>query len=114
MAMNDDGVSRTVRARVREFTFPPIRDGLVIGREAPIGAAALQRAVQLLVSAPFELLAIDDAVISDVLVRAAILRRVPQQALIDFVLRKIKPHMGHDEVLHFDLDAEVITEERGL
>lgn len=111
----DDNVSRTVRARVREFVIPPIQDGLVIGRDAAIGAGALRRAIQLLVSSPFDLVTVeDDDTVSEILVRSAILRRIPQEVLVRFVIRKIKPFMGPDEVLHFSIDAEVTLEERGL
>ena len=47
---------------------------------------------------------------SDILVRAAILRRVPKDKLIAFVVQNIKPMMGSDEVLHLDLETETTVE----
>lgn len=115
MSATDDSASRTLRAKVREFTIPPIQDGLVVGRDAAIGCSALRRAIQLLVSSPFEHLELEgDDVISDILVRSAILRRVPKAALISFVQRKVKPYMGADEILHFSIDAEISLEDRVL
>jgi hypothetical protein len=114
MPEHDDISSRTVRAKVREFAIPPIQDGLVIGRDAPIGIVALGRAIQLLVASPFEQVEVQDDVIAAILVRRAILRRMPRGALVAFVLRKVKPYIGAEEILHFTLDAELTIEERGL
>jgi len=104
--------TRLLRARVREFVIPPIHDGLVIGKAAPIGGAAVRKAVQLLVSTPFEHIEVTDDVVGDVLIRSGIVRRVPKEALLDFVLRRIKPLMGADEILHLDLEAEVTLEDK--
>lgn len=113
MTADDDGTSRTLKARVREFVIPPIQDGLVVGREAAIGSAALCRAIRLLVTSPFELVEVEDDVIGHLLVRSAILRRVPRAALVGFAVRKVKPLMGAEEILHLQIDAELSLEERG-
>lgn len=104
----------TVRARVKEFGMPPIHDGLVLGRQAPIGCAAIRKAISLLVASPFEHIEVDDAIISDVLVRASLLRRLPKDKLVAFVLSHIKPLMTAEEVLHMDMDVEVALEPRAL
>lgn len=114
MSDDRDVSQRSLRARVREFNIPPITDGLIVGKDAPIGSGALRRAVQLLVSSPFEHVEIGDEVISDLLVRAALLRRIPRETLISFVLKKVKPFMGPEEILHLSLDAELTVEERLL
>jgi hypothetical protein len=108
---NVDG-TRVIRARVREFVIPPIHDGLVIGKAAPIGGVAVSKAVQLLVASPFEHMEVNDDVIGDVLVRVGIVRRIPREALVDFVLRRIKPLMGPEEILHLDLEAEITLEDK--
>lgn len=78
-----------LKARVREFVIPPIRVG----------------------SSPFVHFELQDEVISDIVVRQAILRRIPKERLIAFVLERIKPLMGPEEILHLDLEAEVLLEE---
>ena len=100
----------TLRARVREFTIPPIHDALVIGVSSPIGCIALRKAVALLAASPFEHIEVKDEVVSDVIVRAAILRRLSQEALARFVLQRLKPLMGPEEILHVDLELEVLVE----
>jgi hypothetical protein len=104
--------TRVLRARVREFVIPPIHDGLVIGKGAPIGGTAVRKAVQLLVATPFEHFEVADDVIGDVLIRTGIVRLVPKEAIIEFVLRRIKPLMGPDDILHLDLDAEILVEDK--
>jgi hypothetical protein len=102
-----------IKARVREFTLPPINDGLVLGRMAPIGCTSFCKALELLVTIPFEHIEIEDEIIGDIVIRQAILRKVSREYLVDFVLQRIKPLMGAEEILHLDLAAEILIEEDG-
>lgn len=115
--MSDQALStskHSLKARMNEFQIPPIRDGLVLGKDSAIGSVAMRRALDLLVSSPFEHIEVEDEVVSDILVRQGILRRVPRHKLVDFVLRRIKPLMGPEEIIHLELNAEVMIEEVGL
>ncbi len=103
-----------INARIREFTLPPISDGLVLGRDAPIGCVAFKKALALLVTAPFEHIELEDDVVSSLFIRKAVLRRVPQEYLVSFVLKRLKPLMGPEEILHLDLSTEILVEEEGL
>ncbi len=100
-----------IQVKIREFTLPPVFDGLVIGKEAPIGSAAFIRALELLVLTSFEHIPIEDEVIGDVIVRRNILRRIPEKKFVEFVLRRVKPMMGADEVVHLDINVEVLLRE---
>jgi hypothetical protein len=97
----------TLKARVREFGVPPIHDALVIGKRAAIGCGAIRKAIEYLVASPFDHLEFEDDVISNIIVRSAILRRIPKDKLIAFVVSQIKTLMGEDEILHLDLEVEV-------
>lgn len=114
MAKNVKSQKPHVRAKVREFVIPVIRDGIVLGKEAPLGCIAIRRALDLLVAAPFEHIEIEDDVISDIMVRKALLRRIPAEKLIDFVIKTVKPLMGAEEIMHLDLDVEIMVEYGGL
>jgi hypothetical protein len=100
-------IKNTLSARITEYEIPPIRDALVLGREAPIGCHAVRRALSLLVKAPFAHIELDDETISDILIRESLLRRMPREQVIAFVLDHIKPMMGVDEVLQLNLEVEV-------
>ena len=100
----------TIKASVREFAIPPIRDAVVIGHSAPIGCAAIRKALELLVTAPFEQIPMDDDVIGDVLVRKAHLKRIPIDLLKAFILANIKPIMEADEIMQIELSADLQIE----
>ncbi|OGI41038.1 MAG: hypothetical protein A2140_03410 [Candidatus Muproteobacteria bacterium RBG_16_62_13] len=104
------GTKYSLKARVREFGVPPIHDALVIGNRAAIGCTAIRKAIELLVASPFEHIEFKDDVVSDIIVRTAILRRIPKEKLIAFVLAQVKPLMAADEILHLDLEVEVVVE----
>lgn len=101
-----------ISARISEYAMPPVNEILVLGRDAPIGCIAMRRALELLVKTPFEHIEFDgDEVIADILVRESLLRRLPRERLIEFVLNRIKPMMGPDEVMHLDLEVTILLEE---
>jgi len=50
-------------------------------------------------------------VISDILIRNNVLRRMTRNNLITFVVRRIKPIMGPDDVIEVELEPEVMLEE---
>ncbi len=99
-----------IQTRIKEFVLPPFRDGLVLGKNSPIGSRAMRQALELLVATPFEHIEINDDVIQDILIRKTLLKRISQDKLIEFVLRSIKPFMGEDEILYLELDVEVLFE----
>ena len=103
-----------IRARVTEFGYPPVHDGVVIGKTAPLGLEAFRKAIHLLVASPFEHVPVDDDIVGSILVRAAILKRVDHDTLVGFVLRQVKPLMSTDEILHLDLEIDVDLEESSL
>lgn len=97
-----------ISARINEYAVPPIKDMLVLGKEAPIGCIAMRRALELLIKTPFEHIEIeDDDVISDILVRSPVLRRIAKEELIAFVLDQVKPLLGPEEVLHVEIDVNI-------
>ncbi|POZ50359.1 hypothetical protein [Methylovulum psychrotolerans] len=96
-----------IQTRIKEFILPPFRDGLVLGKNSPIGSKAMRQALELLVATPFEHIEIEDDVIQYILVRKTLLRRIDQDKLVEFVLKSIKPFMGEEEILYLELDVEV-------
>lgn len=100
-----------INARIGEYAIPPIKDMLVLGKDAAIGCIAMRRALELLVKTPFEHIELEnDEIISDILVRQSLLRRVPREELVGFVLSRIKPLLGPEEVLHAEIDVNVFLD----
>jgi len=96
-----------LHARIKEFAIPPITDGLIIGREASVGTAALRKALNLLIPDQFEHITMDDEIIADVLIKSILLRRLTKDRLLKFVHDQIKPFMSSQDILHLQLDMEI-------
>ncbi len=101
-----------VHIKLREFRVPPVRHGLVVGCKAAIGCYAIRKALHLLMATPFAHIELEDEVISDIIVREAVLRRFPRDQLIAFVLERVKPLMGEGEILDLEIDTEVFLDVR--
>ena len=108
------GTSCSLSVRVSEFQIPPVSDGLVLGKDAPIGFSAISKALNLLIADHMQNVEVKDDVISHIIVRNGILRRIPQDRLVAFVLERVKPLMGAHEILHLHIKAEVTIEEASV
>jgi hypothetical protein len=100
-----------VRIRLRALEIPPIKDGLVIGRDAAIGGEAMSRSLRLMTSEKFHRLPLKDDVIEDVIVREGIVRKLGQDRILKFVVERVKPLMTSTELLMLDIEVELIIEE---
>lgn len=109
---NSDRTEQYVRVRVKALEIPPVKDGIVIGRSAPIGAEAMLRTLKLMSTDRFVHLSLPgDDVVSDFIVREAILKKLKQERLRDFILSRIKPLMTETELLMLDAEVEVVVED---
>jgi hypothetical protein len=107
-------IRHSLSARVSEFDIPPVTDGLLIGKDSPIGYSAISKALNLLVADNFVTVEVEDDTISHCVVRRAIIRRIPQDKLVAFLLERIKPLMCAQEILHLELKTDVMIEESDL
>lgn len=101
---------KTIRVRLRALEIPPIKDGLVIGKDAAIGGEAMIRTLRLMTIEKFERIPMRDEVIQDIIVRAAVLRKLGRDRLIEFILSRVKPVMAETELLMLDIEVEVLIE----
>ncbi len=108
--MSDQANRYDVVARVKEFAIPPIQDGLVVGRDSPIGSAALRKALEVLNGTSYEFIPVKDDVVSEIIVREQVTRRLPREQLTSFVLDRVKSLMTAREILHLDLSVQVTVE----
>ena len=100
-----------MRVRVKGLEIPPIKDGLVIGRNAAVGAEAMQRTLSIMTHEEFELLNLSDDVIENVIVRSAIIRKVGRDRLVRFVVANLRPIMTKTELLMLDIAVELVIED---
>lgn len=101
----------SVHLKVREFAIPPVRDCLVVGRKSPVACVALLNSIALRHGEPFDDLRSDDALVSNVLVRGNVLKKISGERLVALVLRRVKPLMGEVEVMQLDVEAEISLED---
>jgi len=102
---------KIIRVRLRALEIPPIKDGLVVGRDAAIGGEAMSRTLRLMTNEKFERITLDDEVVQDVIVRTAVLRKLGRNRLIEFVLSRVKPLMTETELLMLDIGVELVIED---
>jgi hypothetical protein len=107
---NAPASEKTIRVRLRALEIPPIKDGLVIGRDAAIGGEAMLRTLQLMTKEEFERIQINDPMIEDIIVRAAVVRKLGRDRLLKFILKRVKPIMAETELLMLDIEVEVLIE----
>ncbi len=68
-----------IRVRLKALEIPPIKDGIVIGREAPMGAEAMMRTLKLMSNERFVHIVIKDDVVSDAIVRESGIRKLKEE-----------------------------------
>jgi hypothetical protein len=90
--------------------IPPIKDGLVVGRDAAIGGEAMVRTLRLMTNEKFDRIVLDDELVHEVIVRSAVLRKIGRERLISFVLKRVKPVMSETELLLLDIEVELVIE----
>ncbi|HKB91444.1 MAG TPA: hypothetical protein VKC60_13075 [Opitutaceae bacterium] len=99
-----------LRVRLKALEIPPIKDGVVIGRGAAIGAEALRRTMKLISREPFDHFSVKDDIISDVIIRASVLKKITREKCEKFILTRVKPVMSETELLMLDIEIEVVME----
>ena len=101
-----------IRVRVKALEIPPIKDGIVIGRDAAIGGEAMVRTLRLMTHEKFERFTLPkDDIVQDVILRSSIVRKLGKDRVLKFVIDRIKPVMTETELLMLDIDVELVIED---
>src|SRR5580693_3203908 len=109
---SDSPTEQYIRVRIKALEIPPVKDGLVIGKSAPIGVEAMLRTLKLMSAERFVRISVpNDDVISDIIVREAVVRKLKEERLRSFILRRVKPLMAENELLMLDMEIEVVLED---
>ena len=86
-----EATEQYVRVRIKALEIPPVKDGIVIGKSAPMGADAMLRTLKLMSTEHFVHIVIEnDAIVSDAIVREAVLRKLKEDRLRNFIIKRIK------------------------
>ena len=101
-----------IRVRIKALEIPPVKDGIVIGKSAPIGVESMLRTLKLMSAERFARIEFPgDAVISDAIVRESVIRKLGQPRLVEFIARRVKSLMAENELLMLDMEIEVVVED---
>jgi len=93
------------------FEFPPARDGVIIGKMAPVGMKSLEKAMNAILPGTFVTKSIEHNVIEGIIIRKSDLRKIPEKNLMDFILKYAVPIMDETDILRFNLDIVVKVSE---
>lgn len=105
-------VEQYMRVRIRTLEIPPVKDGILIGRSAPMGVESMMRTLKLMSAEHFIHIPIDgDPVVCDAVVRESVMRKLGEKRLKAFLLNRVKPLMAENELLMLDIDIEVVVED---
>lgn len=110
LAAPHDSTEKTLRVRVKALEIPPVKDALVIGRNAAIGGEAMARTLRLMSNEKFDQVIVKDPVVHEILVRTAVMRKVGKDRLVKFVLERVKPVMSESELLLLEIEVELVFE----
>lgn len=97
---------------ISHFHLPPVESALVVGKRAGIGPRAMEKALAEILPETFQLIEVEDPIVEAIIVRRNHLRLVPEEKLIELILRNAAGQMEETEMLHFEIDVRVrATEE---
>lgn len=71
-----------------EFEFPPMQDALLVAKRSPIGPEAARRMVDILSPEQYEIIQVKHNIIEAVVVRKSLLKMLPKEKLIAFLLEE--------------------------
>lgn len=96
-----------INLKLSEFENPPMRDALVIGRRAPIGAEAAKCMATAVSPGRFIVIPINDKIIETIVFRKGLLQLVPQEQLVPIIREEAGRIMQQEDVIKFDIDVNI-------
>lgn len=102
----------TVSTTFTQFSLPPVRDALIVGRKSPIGSQALYNSLEVLLKGQFKLISVEHPIIEALIVRRSDLRKVPQEKFVPLLIETAEKIMDETDCLRVDVNIEVsVTKE---
>ncbi len=106
----DASTAQFLRIRFRTLEMPMVRDGIVMGKRAPISPDAMMETLKLVSTDRFSLVPVFDDVVGGIIVREGLLRRMHFESIAEFVVTRVKPYMSLTEVLRLDIEVDTLVE----
>lgn len=105
----------TISTTFTQFSLPPVRDALIVGKKAPIGSRALYHSLEVLLKGQFELIVVEHPIIEALIVRKSDLRKLSRERLLSLLIEEAEKIMDETDCLRVDVTIEVsVTREINL
>ena len=101
----------TVSLRMTRFELPPVESALVVGRRAPIGSNALEKALAELMPGTFRRIEVEHPVIEAVIIRESHSRRISEDGLVRLLIRHAEGMMDETEALRVTAELVITSSE---
>lgn len=75
-----------ISVRLSDLGMPIAHDGLVVGREAPVGPAAVASALEALAPGVYEVVPLSHGQVSAVAVRKELMKAIPREMLVKLLI----------------------------
>ena len=106
------GYTISVLCEFSEFSVPPAKDGVIIGKRAPVGMKSLEKAFNAVAPKQFVKIPIEHKIVEGVVIRKAVLRKVPKKRMVEFIINEIEDIMDETDILRFDLNISIRVSEK--
>jgi|GEM_PF-2555482 len=106
----DDATAQFLRVRFRTLEMPPIRDGVIIGKSAPVSSDTMMETLKLVSTEKFFPVPVLDDTVGAIIVREGIIKRMQPALIAEFVVTRVKPFMSSSEVLRLDVEVDTLVE----
>ncbi|MGE0784878.1 MAG: hypothetical protein AB7S26_04255 [Sandaracinaceae bacterium] len=97
----------TVNMKATRFNLPPVESALIVGKKAPIGSRAMEKALAEMLPDAFIRIDVQHSVIESLIVRQAHLKRIPRDQLVGYLVEQCGSIMDDSEMLRVSLEIEI-------
>ncbi len=104
---NTDQTNFQINLSFQEINLPPFEDILVVGSMSKQGRIGLSKAFDYLVPMNFDMIEIDEEDVSVIFINRKILKKMPQEKVMEILRDKVFPFVSQDEILKVEFKVIV-------
>ncbi|NGQ95125.1 hypothetical protein G3578_08090 [Brevibacillus sp. SYP-B805] len=97
----------SITIKFTEFEVPPMKDLLLIGRQAPVGPEAVRRMAEALSPEQFSIIKIDHPKVEAVLIRNTLIEMIDKEIILQIIMEEADKLLNERMVLRAELKVAV-------
>jgi|SRR5690554_243992 len=97
--MNEPLRKAELNISLSEFEIPPMQEILLVGRKAPIGPEAVQKMIDAISPAQYEIIRLSHEIFEAAVVKKSLLKLVPQEKLLSLIIEESAAFAAENTVL---------------